>query len=77
MHTSKPYLQAIGASLMALRAILATAMQDIDHGLALLQKAATGFAGTVDELCDHVLAECVPEGERADDVAVLVLRHQG
>jgi len=33
MNSPKPYLRAIAANLMALRAILATAMQDIDHGL--------------------------------------------
>jgi hypothetical protein len=33
MITGKPYLHAIEASLSALRAILANAMHDIDHGL--------------------------------------------
>jgi PAS domain-containing protein len=51
--------------------------RDIDEGLALLRKTAEGFAGPVEELCDHLLAECLPTEERPDDVALLVLRNLG
>lgn len=33
MSTSKPYLRAIAANLTALRALLADALQYVDHGL--------------------------------------------
>jgi hypothetical protein len=48
MSTSKPYLPAIAANLTALRAILATAMQDIDHGLeAAGQGNQNGAVGSI------------------------------
>ena len=39
-------------------------------GLALLVEATDGFAGTAEELCDHVLATVAPEGSR-DDICIL------
>jgi hypothetical protein len=48
MSTSTPYLPAIAANLTALRAILATAMQDIDHGLeAAGQGNQNGAVGSI------------------------------
>jgi hypothetical protein len=48
MSTSKPYLRAIEANLMALRAILGAAMQDIDHGLeAAGQDNQNGAVGSI------------------------------
>lgn len=48
MNASKPYLRAIGANLSALQAILATAMQDTDHGLkAAGQGNQNGAVGAI------------------------------
>jgi hypothetical protein len=48
MDANKPYFRAIGANLMALRAILATAMQDVDHGLeAVEQGSQNGAVGSI------------------------------
>jgi hypothetical protein len=48
MKPSNPYLQAIGANLMALRTVLTTATQDIDHGLeAALQGNQNGAVGSI------------------------------
>jgi len=48
MNTGKPYLRAIAANLTALRAILATAMRDIDHGLeAAGQGNQNGAVGSI------------------------------
>ena len=38
MDTRKPYFQAIGANLLALRAILTHALQDVEHGLEATQQ---------------------------------------
>ncbi len=45
MDTSKPYLQAIGANLEALRSILIDAVQNVDDGLKAVEQgqAATAF----------------------------------
>ena len=48
MSTSKPYLRAIAANLMALRTILTTAMQDVDYGLeAAEQGNQDGAVGSI------------------------------
>jgi hypothetical protein len=48
MDTGKPYLRAIAANLMALRAILATAIQDVDHGMeAAEQQNQNGAVGSI------------------------------
>lgn len=54
MSTSKPYLlRAIRANLMALRAILITVLQDVDHGVEAAgqdnQNGAAGAAIAADE----------------------------
>ncbi len=48
MNAPTTYLQAIGANLMALRSILTTAIQDIDHGLeAVRQGSQNGAVGSI------------------------------
>jgi hypothetical protein len=48
MNSSTTYLDAIGANLMAMRAILTTAIQDIDHGLeAVGQGSQNGAVGSI------------------------------
>ena len=48
MDINKPYFQAIGANLMALRAILTHALQDVEHGLeAVEQGQQNGAVGSI------------------------------
>jgi hypothetical protein len=48
MNSPTTYLEAIGANLMALRAILTTAIQDIDHGLeAVKEGSQNGAVGSI------------------------------
>jgi hypothetical protein len=48
MNAQKPYLLAIGANLTALRAMLATGIQDVDHGLeAIEQGSQNGAVGSI------------------------------
>ena len=48
MSTSRPYLRAIRANLMALRAILIAALQDVDHGVeAAGQDNQNGAVGSI------------------------------
>ena len=48
MSTNQPYLRAIAANLMALRSILATAIQDVDYGLeAAEQGNQNGVVGAI------------------------------
>jgi hypothetical protein len=62
MKTQKPYLQAIGANLKALRAILATAVQDVDYGVeAAGQGNQDGAAGAI-----------IPAEEQLRQAAILV-----
>ena len=71
MNTSNPYLRAITANLTALRAILTTAIQDVDHGLeAAGQDNQNGAVGSI-----------LPTGETLKQASVLVqaiivLHHQ-
>lgn len=46
-----------------------------DDGFAHLRDVADGFAGTSDELCDHLVTQLAPDGSR-DDICVLALTHQ-
>jgi serine phosphatase RsbU (regulator of sigma subunit) len=41
-----------------------------DDGVARLQKVTEGFAGTADELCEHVLGKLAPDGGR-DDICII------
>jgi serine phosphatase RsbU (regulator of sigma subunit) len=46
--------------------------ESIDVGLERLRRAAEGFEGSVDELCDHLLqALRPPPGARHDDIALI------
>ena len=48
MSTSKPYFRAIAANLMALRTILTTVLQDVDHGVeAAGQDNQNGAIGSI------------------------------
>jgi hypothetical protein len=48
MNSPNMYLHAIGANLTAMRAILTTAIQDIDHGLeAVGQGSQNGAVGSI------------------------------
>jgi hypothetical protein len=48
MNSPHTYLEGIEANLMALRAILTTAIQDIDHGLeAVRQGSQNGAVGSI------------------------------
>jgi serine phosphatase RsbU (regulator of sigma subunit) len=48
--------------------------QDVTEGLERLRAVAADHRGSVEDLCDHLLLELLPEGERADDVALLAFR---
>lgn len=41
-----------------------------DDGLELLARVTSGFTGSAEELCDHVLAELAPDGAR-DDICIV------
>jgi hypothetical protein len=48
MNSPTTYLHAIEANLMAMRSILTTALQDIDHGLeAVEQRSQNGAVGSI------------------------------
>jgi phosphoserine phosphatase RsbU/P len=48
---------------------------DLDDGMSRLAgAAATASEGSVDELCEHLVATLAPQGRYHDDVAVLALR---
>ena len=47
----------------------------IDDGIALLAEVVDGVGTDPEALCDHLLATLVPDGNAADDVALLALRN--
>jgi serine phosphatase RsbU (regulator of sigma subunit) len=47
---------------------------DLMEGLERLRVVAEEHRGSVEDLCDHLLLELLPEGERSDDVALLAFR---
>lgn len=47
---------------------------DLNEGLERLRAVAGDHRGSVEDLCDHLLLELLPEGERSDDVALLAFR---
>ena len=48
MDANKPYFQAIGANLLALKAILTHALQDVEHGLeAAEQRQQNAAVGSI------------------------------
>jgi phosphoserine phosphatase RsbU/P len=48
--------------------------EPIDEGLERLRRAAEGFSGDVDALCDHLLDELrPPPGARHDDIALIAV----
>ncbi len=71
MESSNTYLQAIGANLKALRAILTTAIADIDQGLeAVVQGSQNGAVGSIMPT-DHLLKQATTLVQ-----AILILHRQ-
>jgi PAS domain S-box-containing protein len=54
--------------------LIERAGENIDRGLGRLAEAVRGAPTGTEELCDHVLAQLVPDGGTPDDVALLTLR---
>ncbi len=71
MESPNTYLQAIGANLMALRAILTTAIEDIDQGLeAVGQDSQNGAVGSILP-AEHLLKQATTLVQ-----AILILHRQ-
>ncbi|MEV6653649.1 SpoIIE family protein phosphatase [Streptomyces sp. NPDC051219] len=48
--------------------------RDIDEGLETLGRVLSDRRGSLEELCDRVLSELLPDGTTADDTALLLVR---
>ena len=48
--------------------------ETVDDGMERVLDVATSWAGTLDELCDRLLAEVGPGAAATDDIALLALR---
>ncbi|MGX1976039.1 SpoIIE family protein phosphatase [Streptomyces kronopolitis] len=48
--------------------------RDVDEGLEILGRVLSAHDRPLDELCDHALAELLPDGPAADDSALLLVR---
>ncbi|WP_406396093.1 SpoIIE family protein phosphatase [Streptomyces sp. NBC_00887] len=48
--------------------------RDIDQGLAILGRVLADRHASLEELCDRVVAELLPDGTTADDTALLLVR---
>ncbi|MFD5424347.1 SpoIIE family protein phosphatase [Streptomyces sp. NPDC127084] len=48
--------------------------RDVDEGLATLKHALTDSSGSLDDICDRVLAALLPDGTTSDDSALLLVR---
>jgi hypothetical protein len=71
MNSPTTYLEAIGANLMALRAILTTAINDIDHGLEAVEEGSqNGAVGSILPV-DHMLKQATTLVQ-----AILILHRQ-
>ncbi|MET9513674.1 SpoIIE family protein phosphatase [Streptomyces sp. NPDC002994] len=48
--------------------------RDIDHGLDTLGRVLSDRQASLEELCDRAVSELVPDGQTADDTALLLVR---
>ncbi|MBT2398837.1 SpoIIE family protein phosphatase [Streptomyces sp. ISL-100] len=48
--------------------------RDIDHGLDTLGRVLSDRHASLEELCDRAVSELVPDGQTADDTALLLVR---
>ncbi|MGW7256727.1 SpoIIE family protein phosphatase [Streptomyces sp. NPDC054834] len=51
--------------------------RDGEAGHRLLTETLAGYADSLEETCDRILSALLPEGDSADDVALLLARTQG
>ncbi len=54
--------------------LVETRDRDIDQGLDALGRVLSGGGETLEELCDRVLSELLPDGTTVDDTALLLVR---